>query len=198
MKPLLNILILHTPDRQDFLRRLNAILDPQLTKDVKVLIDDSRYKKIGRKRNELMARADGKYIAFIDDDDRISDKYIQLLMQGIKKDVDCCSLRGVITEDGKRPFLFEHSIKYSEYRTNEDVVMDLDMLGWNQQNKVRYERYPNHLNCVKREIAKQFPFPETNHGEDTDYATQMFKAGVLKTEYEINETIYYYDYISRK
>lgn len=190
---LLNILICHTPYRQDFLRRLNAILDPQLTKDVKVLIDDSRYKSIGKKRNDLVARADGKYLCFIDDDDRISDNYIELLMQGIKKNMDCCSLKGIITEDGSNPLVFEHSIRYSAYKTNPDEMA------------VRYERYPNHLNCVKTEIARQFKFPEekhefgnANHGEDTSYATQMFRAGVLKTEHYIDEVIYYYDYRSKK
>jgi len=195
---LLSILICHTPDRQDYLRRLNAILDTQLTSNVNVFIDDSRYKKIGKKRNDLLDRADGKYVCFIDDDDRISERYIELLMDGIKKNVDCCSLKGVITEDGKRPFLFEHSIKYTEYKTNESVVMDLDMIGWNQPNKVRYERYPNHLNCIKSSIAKQFRYPEINHGEDTDFATQMFKSGVLQTEHYIDEVLYYYDYRSRK
>lgn len=186
MSPLLNILICHIPERYDFLKRLNGILDPQLTPEVKVIIDDSRYKKIGRKRNDLLARADSKYVCFIDDDDRISDNYIHLLTEGMKRNPDCCSLTGVITEDGENPLVFEHSIKYNAYKTNPD------------KEPVRYERYPNHLNVIRTEIAKQFKFPETNHGEDTDWATQVFKAGVLKTEHEIKEVIYYYDYRRKK
>lgn len=179
---LLNILICHTPDRQDFLRRLNAVLDPQLTKDVKVFIDDSRYKSIGRKRNDLMARADGKYTAFIDDDDRICDNYIQLLMRGIKQGIDCCSLVGEITFDGLTPKKFVHSIKYADYFEKDGV----------------YFRPPNHLNCIKIEIASKFKFPEKNHGEDTDWAMQICRSGVIKSEHEINETLYFYEYRSRR
>lgn len=179
---LLNILICHTPGREDFLRRLNDILNPQLTADVKVLIDDSRYKTIGKKRNDLMRRADYKYAAFIDDDDRISKDYIKLLFEGIEKNVDCCSLVGEITWDGNNPKKFIHSIKYNDYFEKDNV----------------YYRPPNHLNCIKTEIGKQFTFPEKNHGEDTDWAMQICRAYAIQSEHEINETIYYYDYRSKK
>jgi hypothetical protein len=181
----LAILICHTPDRYDFMKRLTGILDPQLEKhknNVICLSDDSRYKSIGKKRNDLVARANAKYYCFIDDDDRVSTNYIDLLMQGIHKGVDCCSLTGVITWDGQNPKPFIHSLQYTSY--------------W-EDDKAFY-RYPNHLNCVKTEIGRWFRFPEKNHGEDTDYATQMFKAGVLKTEHEIKQTIYYYDYRTKK
>lgn len=184
----LSILICHTPDRQDFLRRLNAVLDPQLVNGVKVFIDDSRYKTIGSKRNDLLARADGEYVAFIDDDDLVSKDYIRLQMQGIKQGVDCCSLKGIITEDGQNPLIFEHSIKYSEYKTVEGSA----------PGEVRYERYPNHLNCIKSSIAKQFMFPEKNHGEDTDWATQIFKSGLIKSEHYIPYVTYYYEYRRNK
>lgn len=218
----LSILIPTTPDREEFFKSISRQVRSQAHgfctseylpygNDSSVQIHrhsnaeselitfcDSKKYSIGHKRNELLRLANGEYSAFIDDDDRISDNYFKLLFEGIEKGVDCCSLKGVITEDGKRPFIFEHSLKYKEYKTNEEVVMDLDMIGWNQHNKVKYERYPNHLNCIKSSIAKQFKFPEKNHGEDTDWATQIFKAGVLKSEHYINEFLYYYDYISKK
>jgi hypothetical protein len=177
----LAILICHTPDRYDFMKRLTGILDPQLEKhknNVICLSDDSRYKTIGRKRNDLVARANAKYYCFIDDDDRVSANYIDLLMQGIRQNVDCCSLTGVITWDGQNPKPFIHSLQYTSY--------------W-EDDKAFY-RYPNHLNAVKTEIGREFKFPEKNHSEDTEYATAMFKAGVLKTEHEIKQTIYYYDF----
>lgn len=185
MIPLLNILICHIPERYDYMKRLCAILDPQLEKhknNVVCLSDDSRYKKIGKKRNDLVARVDAKYFCFIDDDDRIAPNYIDLLIEGIHKNVDCCSLTGEITFDGQNPKPFIHSLKYTSY--------------W--EDDKAYYRYPNHLNVVKTEIGKQFRFPEKNHGEDTDYATQMFTAKVLKSEHEIKQVIYYYDYRSKK
>jgi hypothetical protein len=187
MTPLLSILICHIPERYDFFKRLSGILDPQLEKhkgSVECLVDDSRYKTIGRKRNDLMTRAAGKYVCFIDDDDFVCDNYIELLLHGMKRDVDCCSLKGIITEDGNNPLLFEHSIKYRIYKTITDAA----------PNEIHYERYPNHLNCIRASIAKQFPFPEKNHGEDYDWATELFKSQLVKTEYYIDQVIYYYDY----
>lgn len=184
----LAILICHLPERYDFMKRLSDILDPQLQKHKNAVIclsDDSRYKKVGRKRNDLVQRATlhgAKYFCFIDDDDRVSPNYIDLVLEGVRTGVDCCSLNGVITFDGQKPKPFLHSIKYDKY--------------WEDERA--YYRYPNHLNAVKTEIGRQFPFPEKNIGEDTDYATQMFKAGVLKTEHEIKQTIYYYDYRTKK
>lgn len=181
----LAILICHLPERYDYMKRLSDILDPQLEKhknSVVCLSDDSRYKKIGRKRNDLVARVDAKYFCFIDDDDRVSWNYIDLLMEGIHKDVDCCSLIGEITFDGLKPKPFIHSLRYDKYWEDEKA----------------YYRYPNHLNCIRTEIGKRFPFPEKNRSEDTEWATAMFNAKVLKTEHEIKQTIYFYDYVSNK
>jgi len=194
----LSLLICTLPNRKPFFDRLIDQIALQETEETEVLYNGEVEKIIGAKRNEMLQAASGQYVASIDDDDRISDNYISLLMEGINKGVDCCSLKGVITEDGKNPFIFEHSIKYTQYRTNEKVVANLDMEGWNMPHKIRYERYPNHLNCIRSSIAKQFRFPEINHGEDTSWATQIFKSGLIKTEHYIPEVIYFYEYRSKK
>jgi glycosyltransferase involved in cell wall biosynthesis len=141
---------------------------------------------IGQKRNSLLQRAAGDYVCFVDDDDSLAPNYLQHIFEGIARKVDCCSLKGIITTDGKNPLVFEHSIKYSAYKTNPDG------------SAIKYERYPNHLNTIKTSIAKQFKFPEINHGEDTDWATQLFKSGLIKTEHYIDDIIYYYLYKSVK
>lgn len=194
MNPRLSILICHLPKRKFLLSRLMATLDPQAERvgqftaspSVELLIDDSEFDSIGEKRNRLLQKADGKYVCFIDDDDFVSDNYLPFIFEGINKGVDCCSLLGEITEDGKNPLLFEHSIKYKEYKTN------------TPDKPIRYERYPNHLNAIRSSIAKQFRFPEKNHGEDTSWAAQIHKSGLIKTEHYIPEIIYYYDWKSKK
>lgn len=147
---------------------------------------DNRERPIGEKRNLLLQKANGEYVAFIDDDDDVSENYIKLLLEGINKDADCCSLRGIITTDGVDPRIFEHSLKYKDWRTNSDAA------------DVKYERPPNHLNCIKSEIAKQFKFPETYHGEDHVWSMDLQKSGLLKTEHYINDVIYFYNYKSDK
>lgn len=165
------------------IQALNSQIDRSI---VQVIINkDNGQKSIGKKRNELLQLAEGEYVCFFDDDDMPSSNYIEEVLKGIEKGVDCVSLRGVITWDGINPEIFEHSIRYSEYKTNYDSA-------------IKYERYPNHLNAIKASIAKQFKFPEVNFGEDTDWATQIFKSGLIKTEHYINSVIYHYNYVTTK
>lgn len=182
----LSILIPTLVKRREFCKSLQWELAKQKTDEVEVLAyEDSGEKTIGEKRNQLLEWAKGEYVAFIDDDDTVSKDYIELVLKGIKEGKDCISLRGVITFDGENPEIFEHSIKYDEYRTNDTGVP-------------KYERFPNHLNAIKASIAKQFKFPEINHGEDTDWATQIKKSGLIKTEHYIDKVIYHYQFVSRK
>lgn len=184
----LSILIPSLESRSESLDNLKAVIKHQmdvngLTEDDIELIayPDNGGLSIGYKRNLLLEKASGRYVCFIDDDDDVSVFYLKSIFEGIEKDVDCCSLRGIITWDGGNPQLFEHSIKYDSYKTNNTGL-------------IRYERYPNHLNCIKASIAKQFKFPETNHGEDTDWAGQIFKSGLIKTEHYIDKVIYHYQF----
>lgn len=182
----LSILIPSLQSRAEKFLQLYDVLRPQLVDGVQMLTEiDNGELSIGSKRNLLLDKAKGEYIAFIDDDDTVSKDYVKHLMEGINKGVDCVSLRGVITWDGDRPELFEHSIKYDAYRTNDTGVP-------------KYERYPNHLNCIKASIAKKFKFPEISHGEDTDFATQIFKSGLIKTEHYVDSVLYHYNFVTNK
>lgn len=147
-----------------------------------ILMIDDKENTIGYKRNKLLEYAKGDYLCFVDCDDRISENYFELLLKAIKTNPDCCSLNGIITTDGINAKEFKHSIKYT---------------SWYEENNIYY-RPPNHLNCIKSEIAKQFLFPETNSGEDMDWSLKIQRSGLLKNECEIKETLYYYDYISNK
>lgn len=188
----LSILIPTLESRKELLDSLKTNLGKQIVScnaddDIEILTEsDNGTATIGAKRNALLAKATGDYICFFDDDDKPSVNYIYNLLECISTQCDNCSMTGVITWDGINPELFEHSIKYKEYKTAPPT------------SGIRYERYPNHLNVIKREIAQQFKFPETNHGEDTDWATQIFNSGLLKNEYYISDILYHYDYKTKK
>lgn len=189
----LSILIPTVESREGELNMLSEklykqIFDDELHEVVELCINiDKGEKSIGQKRNELLKAATGKYVAFFDDDDRPAQNYLEILMRGINYGADVVSLKGVMTTDGENPEIFEHSLKYSEYRTN-----------YHAGQGIKYERYPNHLNCIKASIAKQFKFKEIDHGEDTIWATEINDAEVLKKEYYSDDIIYYYQYKSKK
>lgn len=151
--------------------------------EVEILVEtDNGEKTIGEKRNILVNRAKGEYVAFVDDDDDVTDWYIEALLEGIETGSDCCSLIGEITFDGQNPRTFIHSIQYNSYFEKDNV----------------YYRPPNHLNCIKRSLAIQIPFPEKNFGEDTDFAMALCRSGLLKTEHYIDRGLYFYKYITKK
>lgn len=186
----LSILIPTIDERRPQFKELMLFLtaqaiDHKIEEQVEIItLCDRGLLSIGAKRNELLKRATGDYVAFIDDDDQVCSYYIGWGLKVAESGKDCGSLIGIYTVDGENPEYFEHSIKYKEYKTT--------------SNEIKYERYPNHLNFIKREIAQQFKFPEINHGEDTDWATQIFKAGAIKTEYEISQILYQYRYKTKK
>ena len=182
----LSILILTLKKRADYLTNLLAILKPQMVEGVEIIVEwDEGELSIGEKRNKALERAEGKYTCFIDDDDEVSSDYVKLILEAIETNPDCCSLNGEITINNGEPEQFEHSIKYDEYKTNSTGVP-------------KYERYPNHLNVIRKSIAEKFSFVPINHGEDTQWATQINVSGELKTEVEIKDVIYFYNFIENK
>lgn len=187
---LLSILIPTTPDRSFYFERLNheltrQINELQLEDQVDILkfetplsSSDPQNTELttGFKRNKLVDLCSGKYYSFIDSDDMPSPKYLSLVMPGIYKDADCCSLVGNIFFNGKKGKPFLHSIKYKTL--------------W--EDEKNYYRPINHLNCVKKDRVKDFKFQEKTWGEDSCWAMDVANAGVLKNEYEIKEALYFY------
>lgn len=187
----LSILICTTPDRRPLFESLVAELERQIVENdavgqVEILHDETPAGQmtIGDKSNLLLERAKGAYLCRFDSDDRPSKDYIETLLKGIETEPDCISLRGVITWNGERPEVFEHSIRYNEYKTNKTYRTE--------EPFIKYERYPNHLNCIKSSIAKQFKFPSSNFAEDKAWADKIHESGLLKKEYYTDNILYQY------
>jgi glycosyltransferase involved in cell wall biosynthesis len=180
----LSILICSLHSRKDKFNRLIDILQPQLDKSKglvqAVVVTDSGETPIGRKRNELMRIATGEYICFIDDDDTVADNYVELLLDAMIANTDIIVFDALRYVDN----VIDKPVKYGiEY--NKDY----------HDNKFYY-RMPNHLMCVKKELALQVPFKEINFGEDSDYAKRLFP--LLKTQARIDKILYSYLYTSKK
>ena len=183
-KPTLSILICTLPTRKHFLDKLLNVLTPQLNDRVELLIEsDNGSLKIGKKRNILLDKAANDYICFVDDDDLISDTYVNDILEAIENNPDCCSLNGIYTVDGKNPTAFRHSLEYSAWNT---IVEN--------GNQV-YVRPPNHLNVIKKTIAVKIRFNDSmSNGEDKDYSDRIKPH--LKTQAIINNVLYYYLYLN--
>jgi glycosyltransferase involved in cell wall biosynthesis len=180
----LSILICTIPERKEMFQTLcNNLSNQKGGNDIEVIGWDIENTTIGAKRNALLGWANGDYVCFIDDDDMVSDNYVELLLDGTKTNCDCMSLRGEYSVDGVFDGLFEHSIRYDKWET--------------VSGPVKYLRPPTPLNCIKASIAKQFKFPETNWAEDHDWSKQIHESGLIKTEHYIDQVIYYYKKVTR-
>lgn len=177
----LSILIPTIVGREKQYNSLIESLEPQLTDDVEIcVLKDDKENTIGKKRNILLQNAEGEYVTFADDDDGLSLNYVELLLQAINSGHDCASLKGHYFINNVFIGTFEHSLKYKKWKTN------------NGNSEIKFERYPNHLNCIKAAIAKQFKFEEINHGEDYKWSKAIHESGKLKTEFYIPDVIYHY------
>jgi glycosyltransferase involved in cell wall biosynthesis len=181
---LFSILIPTLKDRQGQFNNLyqklrRQITEESLNEEVEILsLLDNKDHTIGLKRNKLIERAEGKFIAFVDDDDTVSDNYVSLICSAIKTnpDIDCIGIKGQITFRGKKPRIFIHSLQYTEYFTN----------------KGTFFRPPYHLNPIKRDIAKRYKFADVSYSEDIDWAMRLCRDHALQKEFFIDQVIYYY------
>lgn len=176
----LSILIPTLPQRIDFYNNLIKFLYGQLNtynlnSEVQILsILDTQEMNVGKKRNALLNLSCGKYVQFVDDDDRLAHDFIKKMYDATLSGADVVTFRGEYHEGG---------VFHSDFIISTLCKIDVNTGG------VMYRR-PNHLCPVKREIALQCTFPDKNFGEDSDYANQINNH--IKTEQHINEKMYFY------
>ena len=92
----LSILIcsVETEERKIKLKKLISELHRQISKNyaeeiVEIIIDtDNMIKSVGQKRNDLIEKAKGEFICFIDDDDFISENYLSTILVNLNSSVD--------------------------------------------------------------------------------------------------------------
>jgi len=185
-KPLLlSILIPTLESRKELFNRLYEKLNKQITEhsfkdDAEIVyFSDNKEHSIGYKRNRLIEQAKGMFVAFVDDDDDVSDDYVSLICDAINEnpDIDCIGIKGIITFQGKNPRIFVHSLGYKEYFSKAGM----------------YFRPPYHLNPIRREIASKYIFEDVNYSEDIDWAMSICRDESLKKEYLIDNAIYFYN-----
>lgn len=171
----LSVLICTLPSRFDNLKKLMGVLGDHEGCEV-IYLGDNKHRSVGRKRNDLLALAQGDYVSFVDDDDWVEPDYVPLLLRGIKSGVDVIN------------FKVKCSVNGGAYK---EVVYDALFLA-DRDTPERYERLPNHLMCIKRELAIKVGFKDMGMGEDADFAKRLKPH--LRSEASIDRVLYYYNF----
>jgi glycosyltransferase involved in cell wall biosynthesis len=184
---ILSILICTLPSRREMFQSLYGKIIGQISAcgaeyEVEVLWDENTNITTGRKRNYLIDMAKGTFIVFIDDDDEVSEDYVESILNAIKENpqVDCIGMAGYITFDGAKRKDWSISITHGHWHETPEF----------------YLRTPNHISPVKREIAKNCKFPEISYGEDMEYSKRILP--FCKNETYIDKQLYHYKYITIK
>jgi hypothetical protein len=170
---ILSILIPTTPERQDMFTRLyKEVMDqvaymdtvhPSLGK-IEVIFDDSKRfldggLSIGKKREALVKRAEGKYLCFLDSDDWISPNYVETLVRLCQRDADVCT--------------FRNATKTDTYW----MVVDMGLHYPNDQASPMFtvRRSPWHICPVRSYFAKLHKFEDKSYGEDYDWMRKVLE-----------------------
>lgn len=182
----LSVLICSLVERKELLanllRELNLFKRKSNLK-IEILFDvDNRQKTIGKKRNDLVAKAKGKYCCFIDDDDQITPFYFTEIEKALESKPDCVSMLGFFYYNGMMLKPFVHTLDCETYSEDEEA----------------FYRPPNHLNPILTGFVKRIGFLSCNRGEDTDFAMKLCQAKLLRTEGQVEEPIYHYFFVKNK
>ena len=148
---------------------------------VEIINDCSMNCTTGEKRNRLLEKAKGDFIVFIDDDDEVSDDYVESIIQAIDSNphIDCIGMKGKITFDGAN---------------EKKWIISTSCGSWYEKDNM-YFRTPNHISPVRREIALKVKFPKIMIGEDYEYSMGILP--YLKREVFIDKELYHYKYVTK-
>jgi hypothetical protein len=184
-KKLFSVLLLGVPDRIDNLKKIlskleNQIKENSLQDEVEILaLIDNKNRTVGAKRQNLLDISEGKFLAFLDDDDDFADDYIKEIVNAIKinVNVDVISFNQETHINNDPPNIVYFGLKYenTEYRPGIPVY-----------------RKPFHMCAWNSNLTKQVKFNNISLTEDWSWIEQLCK--IAKTEYHIDKILHYYIY----
>lgn len=186
---LLSILIPTIPERHDRFTKLYNELMRQKTQfdsfhdtlgEVEIIVDASPKflaggLSIGKKREALVKRAEGKYLCFLDDDDSISPEYIESLMRMCTEGKDLCTFRAMVKMNNLWA-LISMSINHKQ---NEQITPDQTV-----------KRPPWHMCPMRSLYAKTFQFQDINNAEDFEWMEKVLRC--CETEIHSEKILYQY------
>ena len=143
---------------------------------------DNCQRSIGAKRQALLNLAQGVFIAFIDDDDDISDNYIENFFRAYSfatQWTDVITFNQHVYIDGT---YYANRFEFGK-EGNDPIDQEGGCI-----------RPPWHVCFWRRDIVKHCTFPDSNYGEDWAWAEQANKKA--KSSYHIDAFMHTYHYNS--
>ena len=196
----LSILILSLVERIDQLRKLLSSFDAQIADhnhrsddSVEIIVDlDNGKRSISSKRNNLLHLAKGEFLCFIDDDDSVSEDFVESIATAIKTNpnVDCITYDQSCIVDDRQ---FTVSFGLGHPITSEDYMRT--------KGEELLRRPPYHMCAFKSKIAKKILFSNSKDDrgksvEDIDWLLRIYP--YLNIEYKIQKILHHYKYCSDK
>lgn len=185
--PLLTIMLPTTIDRRETFYPLLEEIKRQIAKNkfediVEVIIDeDNKEKSVGKKRQDLLERARGKYVVGIDSDDWISEDYLDCIITSLKENpsIDHVGFLEDCDIDGEKSISI-FSINNKVWAENQD--------GYD------HIRCANPKSVILREKALQVGYEDSRYGEDRVFSEAV--TSLLTSEVFIHKPLYLYRYKS--
>jgi glycosyltransferase involved in cell wall biosynthesis len=177
---ILSILVPTLNRRAAFYNRLIKCLEPQLTKEVEVVVDNNETLSTGAKRNRLVESAKGKYLVHIDDDDLVASDYIPTVLNALTLQPDAVGYWLQRYTNGVKERRAIHSHRMGVYSETK-----IDWTG-----ELIYRRTINHICPIRTDLARQVRYIDETFGEDSDYARRLYSR--IRSEVFIDRTMYHY------
>jgi len=174
MKPKLSILTPTIPGRGEQLAFLQAKIEAQGGSVEHLVFCDNRARTIGAKRQALVDIARGDFLAFVDDDDDISDDYVSKILAAIETGADVITFNQRAIYNG-----LESEVHFSV--KNQDGAFNPSGITL---------RAPWHVCAWKREKVIGCLFGESSYGEDLVWCQQARKR--IRTGYHIDSVLHTY------
>ena len=139
---------------------------------------DNKKRSIGEKRQSLVNIANGKYIAFVDDDDDICYGYVMEILKAAQSNPDVITFK-------QQAFYNEHESEIIFGINNQDQLFNPGGTTY---------RGPWHICAWKRETIADCQFAFTNYGEDKIWSLQARQK--IKTGLHIDKILQIYRHSS--
>lgn len=188
MNPLFSVLIPSIFERMPKLQKLVGEFERQiqlfdLWDSVQIVsVVDNRKVSIGTKRQQVLNCSIGNYVAFVDDDDEVSNNYLFEVVNAIRNnDVDVITFDNCSIIEDHDPIIVNMRLRQENeqvrFEDGSDIPVVIRRAAW-------------HTCAWRSSLAKTVNFPDLSYGEDWEWARQLNT--VAKTEFHIPQVLHTY------